>query len=531
MSAKFVGRHAPRVRARAVALLRWLAALALVTALMLPFRGRLDKAHVAFMLLLVVLGASAAGGRSVGLGLAGASFLVFNWFFLPPYHTLVIADPLDWLVLVAFLATSVVAAQLLYAAQEEARVARERTAELDRLRVVGAEALNAGRAEDALGTVAAVIREAAGVDWCAILAPGPAGALEVAAASGAPAGGTSEASADLARWASANNAPAAELGDGTVRLHAAQPSRAQLRPGASDAVRALLLPLSVRERVVGVLRLEASGGVTMTAERWRFVEALSYYAALGVERVRLVAAAEHAEALREADRLKDALLASVSHDLRTPLTTIKARAHELRRYGDEGAEVIEQEADRLNRMVADLLDLSCLNAGALPVHPELNAVDELIELVTQRVEGALGDRPLRVRLPSDGDLLFGRFDLALAVRVIVNLVENADKYAPTGTPVEVAAARAGDWLDVAVADRGPGLAPGEQERAFEPFRRAPGAPPDVSGAGLGLAIARRLAEAQGGRLSYAPRDGGGSVFTLSLPAADPTDERGAVRGS
>ncbi|MFL5581752.1 MAG: DUF4118 domain-containing protein [Gemmatimonadaceae bacterium] len=332
----------------------WLLALAAVTAAILPFRARLDKAHVAMVLLLVTLGASAAAGRAVGMAVACVSFLAFNWFFLPPYHTFAVADPLDWLVLVTFLVTSAVAAQLLHLARQQERLAA------------------------------------------------------------------------------------------------------------------------------------------------------------------------HAEALREADRLKDALLASVSHDLRTPLTTIKARANELRVYGDEGAEVIEQEADRLNRMVADLLDLSLLNEGALRVAPELNAVDELVELAVQRVEGALGGRPLRVRLAPDGGLLFGCFDLAHSVRIVVNLAENAHKYAPAGTPVEIAAGRRGPWVEVIVADQGPGLAPGDEERAFEPFRRAAGAPPDVGGSGLGLAIARRLAEAQGGRLEYRPRPGGGSVFALSLPALDAT---------
>ena len=295
MSARDPSDHAVR-RARWRVLALWLVVLAVGTAAMLPFRDRLDKAHVALLLMLVPLGGSAAGGRSVGLGLATASFLVFNWFFLPPYHTLVVADPLDWLVLLAFLTTSAVAAQLLYAAQEEARVARLRTAEVDRLRVVGAEAVTAGRAEDALNTVAEVIRDAAQADSCELLAEGDGGAPHIMAAAGVAAGASASPHADA----------------------------------EGDIVR----PLSVRGRIVGSMRLRSARGLSLDAERSRFVDALSYYAALGIERVRLIAAVERAEALREADELKDALLASVSHDLRTPLTTIKARAHEMRIHGD-----------------------------------------------------------------------------------------------------------------------------------------------------------------------------------------------------
>jgi two-component system, OmpR family, sensor histidine kinase KdpD len=485
MTARVASEKAVRpARLRVLAL--WLLVLTVGTAVMLPLRDRMDKAHVALLLLLVPLGGSAAGGRSVGLGLAAASFLVFNWFFLPPYHTLVVADPLDWLVLLAFLATSAVAAQLLYAAQEEARIARLRTAEVDRLRVVGAEALNAGRAEDALNTVAEVIRDAAQADSCELLAVRDGEAPHTMALAGA-------APTDSPR-----------NGAGT----------------AGEIVR----PLSVRGRVVGTMRLRAARGLTLDPERARFVDALSYYAALGIERVRLIAAAERAEALREADELKDALLASFSHDLRTPLTTIKARAHEMRIHGDEQAEVIEQEADRLNRIVVDLLDLSRLKAGVLPTELDLNAVDELIELVVQRVQGVLGKRTLAVQLSEDGELLFGRFDLGHSVRILVNLVENAHKYAPADTAIELRARRAGDRIEVTVADRGPGILPAERARAFEPFNRSPGLPPDVGGAGLGLAIARRLAEAQSASLCYEPREGGGSVFTYSFPAIEFTAE-------
>ena len=221
----------------------------------------------------------------------------------------------------------------------------------------------------------------------------------------------------------------------------------------------------------------------------------------------------------ETDRLKDALIASVSHDLRTPLTTIKALAHDLRASGDDRAATIEEEADRLNRLVADLLDLSRLQAGSVPVHLELNAVEDLVGSLVQRVSPALGSRELKVSLDGDA-LLVGRFDLVHSLRILVNLIENAHKYAPENTAIELRVYRDDGQIAFAVSDRGSGVAPDQRERIFEPFYRAPGSLPDVGGAGLGLAIARRLAEAQHGTLEYEPRPAGGSVFTLRVAAAD-----------
>jgi two-component system, OmpR family, sensor histidine kinase KdpD len=286
------------------------------------------------------------------------------------------------------------------------------------------------------------------------------------------------------------------------------------------------LPLLVRGRTVGVLRVAHANALPVDAERQRFLEAISYYAALGTERVRLVATAEHAEALRQADQLKNAVLASVSHDLRTPLTTIKALAHDIRADGDERAVTIEEEADRLNRFVADLLDLSRLAGGALVLRPEINAAEDLIGAALQRVGGALRGRTLNASLDPAEALLLGRFDFAHSLRALVNLIENALKYSPAETSVDVSAHRVGDALDFVVADRGPGVPLAEREHIFDPFYRPAGATPDAGGTGLGLSIARGLAEAQGGSVRHEPRDGGGSLFILSLPAADVADLSG-----
>jgi two-component system sensor histidine kinase KdpD len=327
--------------------------LALAALLLFAFRADLDKAHVALVFLLVVLGSSASGGRVLGAAIALVAFLIFDWFFLPPYSTLLLQNPLDWLVLVAFLITSFVAAELLYRAR---------------------------------------------------------------------------------------------------------------------------------------------------AER---------------------AAVERAEALREADRLKDALLASLSHDLRTPLTTIKGLAHELQSLGDDRTLIIEEQADRLNRLVTDLLDAAMLDGGALPLDIQVNAVDDLLGAVVQHVSGRPDRNRLKVSLDDPSSLSLGRFDFVHSLRILANLVDNALKYAPVDTPVEVTSGLDNGEIVFRVADRGAGIPSTERDRIFTPFYRPSGRAADAGSAGLGLSIARRLAQAQSGTLTYHERPGGGTVFELRLPTATP----------
>lgn len=331
---------------------RWISAfvsLVLATYVLFVFRTQLHEAHVALVFLLVVLGASAWGGRLLGVTIAIGAFLLFDYFFLHPYYTLYVRNPLDWVVLVVFLITSLVAAELLYRAR---------------------------------------------------------------------------------------------------------------------------------------------------AER---------------------AAVERAEALREADRLKDALLASLSHDLRTPLTTIKGLAHELQSLGDERTLIIEEQADRLNRMVTDLLDVARLDGGALPLDIQINAVDDVLGAVVQHVAARPDSDRLHVSLTDPASLLLGRFDFVHSLRILTNLVDNAFRYSPAGTPVEVTGSAHGDWIIFRVADRGNGIPPSERDRLFTPFFRPSQGDSADGSTGLGLSIAHRLAEAQGGTLSYEDRPEQGSVFELRLP--------------
>jgi two-component system sensor histidine kinase KdpD len=344
----------------------WGVVFIVATLALLAARARLNAVHVTLVYLLVVQLASSRGGRLLGLTLAIAAFLAFNWFFLRPYGTLAIANALDWLVLGIFLVTAVVAAQLLYRAEE-----------------------------------------------------------------------------------------------------------------------------------------------------------------LGAERVRRAAAAERARSLEESHRDKDVMLAAVSHDLRTPLTTIKGLAHEIAASGDERAEVIEEEADRLNTFVGKLLDLSRVTTGGSSLDIQPNEAEDLLGAAAQQVQGRMNGRPLRIHIQAADALLFGRFDFAQSLRALVNLIENASKYSPTDAAIDIGARRDGASLLFWVADRGAGVSESERERIFQPFYRRVAGGPDVGGAGLGLSIARGIAEAQGGSVTLAPREGGGSVFTLAVPAIDISTGDGA----
>ena len=467
----------------------WLGALAIVTVLLLLLRDRLDKAHVALAFLLVVLGGSAAGGRTLGITLAAAAFLIFDIAFLPPFDTLRVADPLDWIVLAAFLVTGIVGAELLERQRHEAEIARQRTAEIDRMATLGAEALNAPRPEDALKAIADMIRQLMHTDRC-----------EIVAADGAPRAAERAVAADLASETSA------ELAD-------ALPSRT------------MQLPLRVRGALVGTLHLSSARPFRLSRDQQRILSALSYYAALGVERVRLSAAEDEADALRRADHLKNVLLASVSHDLRTPLTTIKGIANEIARGGDATrAWVIEEEADRLTALVTDLLDLSQLAAGEMEVQPVLNTADDVIGAALERVESAFPGRRIGAMLEEPWTALVGRFDFVHTMRILTNLLENAAKYAPASAEVRLRAWRAGDELCFAVEDEGPAIAGEDLERIFEPFVRGAHRPAGVRGTGLGLAIARRLAAVQGGRLFYESTPSASNRFVLIVPAmAIPAD--------
>jgi two-component system sensor histidine kinase KdpD len=246
------------------------------------------------------------------------------------------------------------------------------------------------------------------------------------------------------------------------------------------------------------------------------------------EIVQLSGEASHAAALREAAHFKDILLASVSHDLRTPLTSIKALAQVAADSGDHNSTIIVAQTERLSKMVAHLLDMSRLNAGAFPVTIEINTAEDLVGAVVLEMKGSGGASRIQVDIDYSTPALVGMFDFVESLRILTNLLDNALLYSSGDTSVDLSATRVGDWLQLSVLDRGPGIPAADADRIFEPFYRHASTSGSVHGTGLGLAIARSLAEAQGGQITYSAREDGGSVFALRLRAVSaaslPLDE-------
>jgi two-component system sensor histidine kinase KdpD len=224
----------------------------------------------------------------------------------------------------------------------------------------------------------------------------------------------------------------------------------------------------------------------------------------------------------QAERLRSSLLSSLSHDLRTPLAGIEGAASALKDGADrlspetraELAQTVLEEARRMMRLVSNLLDMVRVESGALQVQREWQSVEEVIGVALLRLEERLRAHPVHTDVPSDLPLV--PMDGLLVEQALVNLLENAAKYSPDGTPIDLSAALDAGEIVIRIADRGAGVPPGEEDRIFEKFYRS-GGHERVGGAGLGLTIVRAIAQAHGGRVWYARRPGGGSVFHFALP--------------
>ena len=293
-------------------------------------------------------------------------------------------------------------------------------------------------------------------------------------------------------------------------------------PGASG----LYLPLTGSRGTVGVLGLRPQDPRPLQApEQLHQLETFASQTALAIERARLAEDAERAQVRAETERLRNSLLSSVSHDLRTPLASITGAASTLLENEaglDAGTrrdllETLHEEADRLNRLVQNLLEMTRLESGALQLHTDWHPVEEVVGAALGRFAKALARRAVTTRVPSELPLV--PMDDVLIEQVLINLIDNALKYTPADSPIEVMAEDADGAVLIEVADRGPGLPPGEERRIFEKFHRGDAAP-TVRGAGLGLAICRGIVQAHGGRIWAENRPGGGVTIRFTLPVKE-----------
>ncbi len=513
-----MGRLAP-LRGYAAAL----AAVALVSAVIGVIEARAQVANISMLYLLAVLGAATRLGRRPAIAASIAAFLAFNWFFVEPTHTLSVGDPKEWFALLLFLVTAVITSQLASDERDRAREAAERARDATLMFEV-ARLLGEPDLETALASVTERLREGLGV----------AGVMVELEGDGLPqrtiAGDTSAiAAADIGSLAAWIPSPRSATGSGARWIRVMNPHGPGSAP-RDDRVHAV--PLQAGGRRIGTLAIVRASPRPGAADD-RILTSVATQLAGAIERSRLRRRATEAEILRRTDELKNALLGAVSHDLRTPLASIVASAGSLRQTDVQWTDAeresflsdIETEARRLSRIVSNLLDLSRMESGTL--HPERSWYDlaALIDDVVGRLRPLTQDHPVEVRVPED--LPPVSLDYVEIDQVLSNLIENAARHTPGGTAIVISAHIAGPEVVVEVSDDGPGVPSDALGRVFEPFFRGPsGGTP--RGTGLGLAVARGLVEAHGGRISVVNGGKGGAVFRFTLPIEQPARTPAAV---
>jgi two-component system sensor histidine kinase KdpD len=285
-----------------------------------------------------------------------------------------------------------------------------------------------------------------------------------------------------------------------------------------------LVALSGTMGVLGVRPTDAKRFQDPTVQR--LLETFAGQAALALERAVLAERAQREQVEIEAERLRTSLLSSLSHDLRTPLGAITGAASSLLEQGSALPEAtrrdllqaVLEESQRMNRLIGNLLDMIRVESGALQVQKEWQPLEEPVGVALIRLGDRLRDHPVTVRLPPDLPLV--PVDGVLIEQVFINLLENAVKYTPAGTAIEISAEAADGIVRVDVADRGPGIPPGEETKVFEKFHRAPSGTAS-GGVGLGLTICRGIIVAHGGRICADNRPGGGALFRFTLPLSGP----------
>ncbi len=443
-----------------------------------------------------------AWGRGPAIVASALGTLAFDFFLVPPRFTLAVDDTEYLLTFLGLFVVGVLISSLTERFKLQAATAERRASETAILNELSRDLAAAGSLDAIMDAIIGNIAETFGRE-VAVLLPGTSASdrLEVW---GHTRGFLLDAREhEVALWAYDHGQVA---GRGTTTLASAE---------------ARYLPLKTARGAVGVLGVQPiDPAVHLTPDQRRLLEAFASLAALAVERAQLAEEAERARVQVETERMRNSLLSSVSHDLRTPLAGITGAASSLLADGSpfdavtrqELTQSIYDEANRLNVLLRNLLDMTRLESGGITVRKAWQPLEEVLGAALTYMELALAGRPVTVRL--DPDLPLAPLDEVSIEQVLVNLLENAIKYSPPDSPIHLAAWVDGDAVVVEVADCGPGLAPGDEERVFEKFYRAE---TSAGGVGLGLAICRGIVEVHGGRIWAENRPQGGASFRFTLP--------------
>jgi two-component system sensor histidine kinase KdpD len=440
---------------------------------------------VAFTFLLAVLSIAAAWGLRYAIPMSIAAALCLNFFFLPPVGTFTIADTQNWIALLAFFTTSVIASNLSERARRQTAEAQERRQDVERLYALTQQLLVAENVLELLKTIPHFVAETFSAREAAV-------------------------------YISAKD-----------QIYRSDPGHHEISAGQlKDAVHSEVLlgpprllgmfPLRMGTRTVG------SFAIAGALPSRKTMEAVGSLIATAIEHANAVERLTRTEASRESERLRSALLDSVTHEFRTPLTSIKASVTTLlsdAKLNDEQQRdllaVINEESDRLNRVIGEAVAMAQLDAREvrLDLHPQ--QIRQVIEAALAESKNVLADHPVEVRLPET--LPSATMDFDRIKKVLQHLLENAAKYSPTGSPIFVSAEVKNRRLITSVADQGAGIDDLEQSMIFDKFYRGQGQRYRVQGTGMGLAIVKAIVEAHGGRIEVTSQLGHGSVFAFELP--------------
>jgi two-component system sensor histidine kinase KdpD len=483
-----------------------LAMVAAALVLGLVLQHLLGISNIALVFLTAVLASAVSYGLWPSLFACLASVLAYDFFFVPPIYSFVVDDPENLVTLVAFAVVAVIVSSLTARVHAQALAARERARTTEDLYLFSRNLAGIADLEELLEAMVRQIGLMLEVRAVLLL---PQGDSLVVRAAYPREARLYEADLVAGRWAWQKGVP---TGRGTDTLSGA---------------RRLYTPLRTGRGLVGVVGLESNDGAKreplLAPEQRRLFDALTDQAALAIERHRLAQNIEEARVAAATERLRGALLTSISHDLRTPLASILGSATSLKNFRrtlddaaqDELVATIQEEAELLNRFIVNLLDMTRIEAGAVRPRAEIVDLGDIIGSALERARKALAKH--RVSIIRDRNLPMLKLDPVLFEQVLFNLLDNAAKYASGGTEICLSVRRQGGTVQLQIIDRGSGIPPDDLERIFDKFYRVGAADNRRVGTGLGLAICRGFVEAMGGTIAAANRSGGaGAVFTIAF---------------